>query len=473
MPILFLAVPLIAVVILSLAIRLLDEKIALWVAIIIAVMQAILAAFDIHMCLNNVHNVINDMSFTEMLSVDTLSAVVLFTIGLIAFVALIVAKSTVKGSMFNFANMILLVMLGMNGLAMATDLFSMYVFVEITSTASFILIGIKKGTNGLSGAFKYYMMSAVASVLMLTSIALILMQASTTDINGVAEYLSGLGNKLPVFIIISFILYTAGLAIKSGVFPFHTWVPNAYSSSPAPVSVLLAGIVTKVSGVYVLMRIFRDVFLNNAAIGRALMAMGIASILIGAFAAIGHKDMKRMLAYSSISQIGYIIIGISTGSPLGFAGAILHFFNHATFKSLLFVNFTAIELKTGQRDMDNMGGLAEKMPVTGTSSIIAFLSTAGIPPLSGFWSKLLIILAVWKVSSSVAIAALAASIITLWYFLQLQKKVYYGEPNNEIEGGREASAGILGVEVLLSSINVAAGVLFPLILLYISHAGII
>jgi len=470
-PLLFLAIPLAAVVVLSLALKLLNEKVALWVAIIIAGWQTVMAAVDIGLCLKSGSDI--HSTYLGLLSIDNLSAVVLFAIGLMAFVSLIVAKSTVKESIFNFANMMLLIMLGMNGLVMVRDLFSMYVFVEVISAASFILIGIKKGRNGLAGAFKYYMMSAIASLMILTSIALIFMSTGNTGFTSIANYITNANGKFPFEIIIAFILLTFGLAIKSGAVPFHTWVPNAYSSAPAPVSVLLAGIITKVSGVYVLMRVFRDVLLNNTAVGRLLLIMGIASILLGALAAIGHKDMKRMLAYSSISQIGYIIIGVATGSPLGFLGALLHFFNHSTFKSLLFVNFTAIEMKTGVRDMDKMGGLAEKMPVTSGSSIIAFLSTAGIPPFSGFWSKLLIILAVWQMSKSAAVVALVASAITLWYFLVLQKKVYYGEPVSAISGGKESTGGILSVEILLSAINVAVGVAFPFILIYLNHAGLL
>lgn len=471
MLLLFLAIPFAAVVIQSLTVKLLDEKIALWVSISIAVFQIGLAAVDIKRCL--IGGILRDSHYTESLSIDSFSAVVLFTIGLMALASLIVAKYSIKKNLFNFSNMMLLIMLGMNGLVMVTDIFSLYVFLEVTSATSFILIGIKKGRNGLAGAFKYYLMSALASLLILTSIALLFKYSGDTSIAVVGKYITGTNGKLPFEIIISLILFTSGLAIKSGVVPFHTWVANAYSSSPAPVSVLLAGIVTKVSGVYVLFRVFKDVFICNRVMGNVFMAIGIASVLLGALATIDHKDMKRMLAYSSISQIGYIILGISTGSPLGFIGALFHFFNHATFKSLLFVNFTAIELKTGVRDMDKMGGLAKKMPVTSASSIIAFLSTAGIPPFSGFWSKLLIVLAVWKVSHSVAIVALVASAITLWYFLVLQKKVYYGEPATQLPSGKEAPAGIISVEVLLSAINVAVGVLFPLILLYLQNIKLI
>ena len=119
-------------------------------------------------------------------------------------------------------------------------------------------------------------------------------------------------------------------------------------------------------------------------------------MIVGALGALGQTDLKRMLAFSSVSQIGYIVLGAATGSPIGFVGAMMHFFNHATFKSLLFVDAAAILHETHTRNMDEMGGLAERMPITGTTSVIGLLSMAGIPPLSGFWSKLLICLALWR-----------------------------------------------------------------------------
>ena len=409
--------------------------------------------------------------FVEKLSVDLFSAVTLFTIGLIALISLMVSRASLNNSKFSYFNLLLLIVAGMNGLTMVTDIFSLYVFVEAVSVASFILIAINKHSNELEGAFKYYMLSAIATILMLTAIGLLFLCAGGTGFDVVAACVAQQGGQAGV--IAALVLFTAGLLIKSGVVPFHTWVPDAYSAAPAPVSVLLAGIVTKVSGVYVLMRVYRDVFLNNPAVGNVLFALGLASVLIGALAAIGQDDFKRMLAYSSISQIGYIMLGLATGSPLGFIGALFHFFNHATFKSLLFVDAAAIETQTGTRSMEHMGGLASRMPVTGVSSIIAFLSTAGIPPLSGFWSKLLIVIALWRVSPVLALTALVASILTLTYFLIMQKKVFFGNPTAETAQVTEAGKEVVFVEVLLSALNILAGLLFPLLLIYLKGLGVL
>ncbi|MDR3552338.1 MAG: proton-conducting transporter membrane subunit [Clostridia bacterium] len=471
MPLYYLAIPLIAVIALNLAFKEMGKKISFWVTAAVALLQMGLSVAAVILCAQT-GSALKGQFFTSI-SIDFLSAVVLLTIGLIAFVSIVMARVMDRENIFNFANLLLLCMLGMNGITMVTDLFSLYVFIEVTSAASFILIAIHRDKAELEGSFKYYMLSAIATVLMLTAIAFIFMLAGDTGFGAVRKYIDGLGGAFPFQIVIAFMLFTAGLSIKAGLVPFHGWVPDAYSASSSPVSVLLAGIVTKVSGVYTLMRVYRDVFGSSPAVGHVLMILGLLSIFIGALAAIGQKDFKRMLAYSSISQIGYIIIGIATGSPLGFIGALLHFFNHADFKSLLFVDSAAIEMQTGKRDMNEMGGLASKMPSTGASSILAFLSTAGIPPLSGFWSKFMIILAVWAVSKAAASLALLASLITLAYFLVMQRKVFFGKTAEGMQDVKEAPRGIVAVEWLLSAITVILGVLFPLVLIYLKGIGLI
>jgi multicomponent Na+:H+ antiporter subunit D len=194
------------------------------------------------------------------------------------------------------------------------------------------------------------------------------------------------------------------------------------------------------------------------------MIFGIVSVVMGALSAIGQTDFKTMLAFSSISQIGYIILGIGIGTPLALFGALFHFFNHAVFKSLLFVNSAAVEAKTGTREFRKLGGLASKMPVTGATSIIGFLSTAGIPPLSGFWSKFIIITAAWQSGLYIfSVIALLSSVLTLWYFLKLQRGVFFGELAKGLEQVSEAGSVFKYSSIILSAITVIAGVLFPFI----------
>jgi len=257
-------------------------------------------------------------------------------------------------------------------------------------------------------------------------------------------------------------LFLAGLAVKAGIVPFHFWVPDAYASAPAPVSVLLAGIVTKTCGVYTLMRLVDAVFGYTDPIRRVLLVSGVISIVAGAILALPQKDFKRMLAYSSISQVGYIILGLGAGPGLGFAGAVFHLFNHSIFKSLLFVNVAAVERQTGTRDMDQLGGLGSRMPVTSTSSVLALLSTAGIPPLAGFWSKILIIIGVWNAGQRImASVAILASLLTLAYFLSMQRRVFFGKVSAACAEVKEAGGWALLPAILLALITVGLGLAIP------------
>jgi len=468
MPFLFIGVPLAVVMILNIF-KWKNYKTAFWVALGVTVFQMGLACFDLYYCLFD--DKVIQSAFFGKLSVDLFSSVVLLIIGFIGFVTVIVAMDTVHSSRFSFGSVTIFLIMGMSGCVMVSDIFSLYVFIEVTAAASFLLIAIEKEIAGLEGAFKYYLMSALSATMILIAIALIFMETGDTSFTAVSDYVKNCAGQYSPAFTAAVILFISSLCIKSGVVPFHTWVPDAHSSAPSPVSVILAGIVIKVSGVYALIRVYRDVLLCDAKIGKALFILAVASIIVGALGAMGQKDIKRMLAFSSVSQIGYIVLGVATGSYLGFLGAMMHFFNHATFKSLLFVNSTAIMHQTGTRDMTKMGGLSSRMPVTGVSSVLGLLSMAGIPPLSGFWSKLVIIIAVWRVSVPFAVTALCASILTLGYFLILQRNVFFGKIAPGMENVQECGRSMKFVELLLSGINVIAGIIFPLLFVFLNGRG--
>lgn len=396
---------------------------------------------------------------------DNLTLIALLSIGIVIFVSLLVARAVLGNETlkFNFMNLALLACLGMNAVVMAHDFFSIYVFIEIAALSSFILIAMTKDPLAIEGAFKYIILSAVATVLMLCSIGLLLLFAGGTAFTDIALALKNSGNEFLFKAAVG--LFLCGLFIKSGIVPFHGWLPDAYSAASAPVSVLLAGIVTKVSGVYVLLRLVVSVFGGLAIIQKPLMVAGALSIVVGALLSLTQNNFKRLLSYSSISQVGYIILAAGCATPLAIFGAVFHFFNHAVFKSLLFVNAAAVEKQTGTVDMENLGGLAARMPVTATTSVIAFLSCAGIPPLAGFWSKLIIVIALWKASHFVyAGIAAFASVITLGYFLHLQRQVFFGKLKAGLEKIEEADFSLALPQVILAIIIVVAGLVFPWVL---------
>jgi proton-translocating NADH-quinone oxidoreductase chain N len=471
MPTLFVLIPFIGIVLLNLFYSKTVKKLAYGTGLLVAVIQMFLACASIFQIAGNFFAAI-EINYFINLSIDLYGAIILFTIGLIAFIALIVRRHSDTDEIFNFTQLIMIIMIGMNGVVMVTDIFSLYVFLEVTSVASFILIAKKKVLEALNGSFKYLLMSSIATVMILSAVAILFMTYGTLSYSELGAQMSGT-TQPATQIIIAIIFLVTGLSIKAGLVPFHMWVPDAYSSSSASVSVLLAGIVTKAGGVYAILRLLMDVFPSVGIIKDVFAFIGILSIVVGALLAIGQNDFKKMLAYSSISQIGYIIIGACCGSPLGFLGAFLHFFNHATFKSLLFVNAAAVEQQTGTKDIDKLQ-LGGKMKITSWTSVIAFLSTAGIPPLSGFWSKVIIIVALWQVGYiPYAIIALLASIITLAYFLILQRKVFFGNPAAEFENIKEANKGFILVSVILATITVVVGIAFPFILNFLNIKGLL
>jgi len=402
--------------------------------------------------------------FSFNLAADSLSKIMLLTIGIVVFTAILIGQFTYSDETkrFNFLNLILLVLAGMNGLVMVTDVFSLYVFIEIVAVASFILILTYKDKLALESAFKYIVLSIAATLFILLSIAIFLLISGDTSFVSISNAIKNPENNTLVMIAVC--LFLCGAFTKGGLVPFHGWLPDAHSSAPSSVSILLSGVVIKVTGLYPLIRIMNITGGGTEPIKQILMVIGAVSIVVGALGALGQNDIKRMLAFSSVSQVGYIVLAIGTGTALGVAAAVFHIFNHAIFKSQLFANAAAVEKQTGTRDMDKLGGLASKMPVTGGTSIVAMLSISGIPPLSGFWSKLLIIIALWQGAHyTYAFIAVIASVITLAYFLSFQRRVFFGKLTMGLENIKEAKFGLLLPAIILALLTLLIGLFFPLI----------
>jgi multicomponent Na+:H+ antiporter subunit D len=462
MPSILILAPLIGLIILNALPGKLVRQSASYFASILFLLQIALAFFHHSAYVSGKLNP-TDVFLGAELCIDHLTLIMFICIGIVSLASLVVAKNTISDEkeMFKFANMLLIASAGMSGIILVKDIFSLYVFLEITAIASFILIASKKDSNGLEGAFKYLILSAVATVLMLTAIAMFFLISGSTSFQAVGQAISSANRQVAMLAIGIFI---CGLFIKGGIVPFHGWLPDAYMAAPAPVSVLLAGVVTKVAGIYTLIRVTAVVFGFAGPVKSVLMFVGIASILLGAFAALAQNDFKRMLAYSSISQVGYIVLGLGTGSALGIAGAVFHLFNHSIFKSLLFVNAASLERSVGTCDMNRMGGLSSRMPVTSATSMVGFLSTCGIPPLAGFWSKLIIIIALWQCGLYLyAAIAILASVLTLAYMLMMQRKIFFGRLAEGLENVREGGLGLVSAFIILSIITIGVGLFFPAI----------
>jgi len=365
------------------------------------------------------------------------------------------------GAKANYYALLLIMIAGMNGLVLATDLFHIYLFLEVAAVASYSLVAFGLGHDELEAAFKYLMLSVVASASILFSIAVIFGMTGSLSLPDVARALRDLDAGAVVGI--SAALFIMGFGLKAALIPFHAWLPDAHPSAPAPISAVLSGLLIKVSGVYAMTRIFLNVFGLTPALSTVLMYLGTVSLVGAAFLALGQKDVKRMLAYSSISQVGYIVLGIGLGTPLGIAGGLFHLFNHALAKGLLFLTSGSIQQSTGTRNLDEMGGLAKRMPFTAATNLVGALSIAGVPPLNGFWSKLLIIMALIQAGHPVfALVAVLTSVLTLWYYLLIQRKAFFGKLNEKWAAVKEAPFWMTASTVFLALLCVAVGILFSL-----------
>lgn len=372
------------------------------------------------------------------LVVDSLTAFMLLIVNFIAFMINLYSvnymeKFTAKSK---FYTLFLLMVGGMNGVLISGDIFNLFVFFELASIASYALVAYGNQAEELEASFKYMAMGAMGSLFILLGIAFLYSNASTLNMADLAEVLAAQGrNKTVIFASILFIL---GFGLKAAIVPFHAWLADAHPAAPAPISAMLSGILIKSLGIYSLCRIFYNVLGVNQSFLSLLMFLGAVSIIVGGLLALGQTDLKRMLAYSSISQVGYIILGLGIGTSMGILGALFHLFNHSVFKSLLFLNSGAVEYATGTRNIEKLGGLREKMPITANTSLIASMAISGIPPFNGFFSKLLIIFACIKSGYiGYGIWAIIGSVLTISYFMKLQKSTFFGPLPKELKNTKE------------------------------------
>lgn len=414
------------------------------------------------------------MHSADHFSMSPVSLIFLFCIGMVAFVSVMTAIRSIDSKKSSYVNLLMTLLVSMNGMVLVNDLFSLYVFLDVVGISSFVMIAMFQSRKGLEGSIKYLVISQLASIFILAGLAFVFMKTGSLAYKDVGNFLlEDKSDPQTLLMYVALILMITGAAVKTGVVPFHSWLPDAHQSADTAISILLSGIVIKIAGVYSFI-VLTDLFKDVRAIQVSLAAIGMVSIVVGALLALRQNHFKRIMAYSSVSQMGYILLGLSTGSTLGLIGAIAHVFSHAVFKSTLFTNAAALHEQTGTLDINEMGGLQGRMPVTSFSSMIAFLSTAGIPPFAGFWSKLLIIMALWGAGNQLlAGGALCASILTAAYFLRIQRKVFFGPLPEHLSSVTEISGSIKFVEILLTALTSIVGILFPLILVILQSRGLI
>jgi multicomponent Na+:H+ antiporter subunit D len=403
---------------------------------------------------------VNGIPVGIYLVLDGLSVLMLLVINLIAFLSTVYSVSymkryTEKGKYYT---LFLLMLAGLNGVVISGDLFNLFVFLEITAIASYALVAYGVEAEELEASFKYQVLGSIASALILLAVALFYSYTGTLNLADASRVIARKG--ITPAVTFSAGLFFVGFSLKGALMPFHAWLPDAHPSAPAPISAMLSGVMIKVLGVYVLCRVFFNVFGVSSVVLTTMMVLGTVSMVLGVFLAVGQWDLKRLLAYHSISQMGYIILGIGLGTPLGILGGLFHLMNHTVFKSLLFFNAGSLEFATETRNLRRMGGLKEKMPITHFTTMVASFSIAGLPPFNGFWSKLLIVIACIQAGHPVyAVWAILASLLTLASFMKVMRYAFGGEGKTAWEHIREVPSWMCLTMVVLAVLSTTMGFL--------------
>jgi multicomponent Na+:H+ antiporter subunit D len=357
--------------------------------------------------------------------VDPLSIVFMVLVSAISFLTTLFSQSYIKHNRTEYYALTCLVLTGLLGIIHTGDIFNMFVFFEIMSISSYALVAFYRNRKALEASIKYLVMGALATSLILLGVTFLYGAFGTLNMADIAVKASGYsGILLPLAI--AFLL--TGFSLKSGLFPFHTWIPDAHPAAPSPVSALLSGLVIK-GGIYCIIRVGFTVLGAPAVLLSALTVIGVLSMVIGGALAFVQTDLKRLLAYSSISQMGYIAMALGLNTQIAISGAIFHVINHAIIKSLLFLCAGVIIYYAKTSDMHKIAGTIKSNTLLTYSFLIGALSLGGVPFLNGFASKWLIYVAALQASPLLAVFALLITVMTLAYGLRAFYMIFMSNPN--------------------------------------------
>jgi len=318
------------------------------------------------------------------------------------------------------------------GAVLANNLLLLLVFWEIVTLMFYLLVTL--GGNKLSplAAKKSFAILGFSDCALLLGIVLLWGLTGTFKLSDISV---SLGSGTSHFI---FILFMIGAITKAGAMPFHSWIPSAAEGAPTPVMAFLPAALDKLLGIYLLARISLDLFIMDKSMGMVLMIIGAVTIILAVMMALVQHDLKKLLSFHAISQVGYMVLGIGTGVPIGIMGGLFHMLNNCIYKCALFLKAGSVEQKTGTTDLSKLGGLASAMPVTFFAAFISALSISGVPPFNGFVSK-------WMVYQGTIIshqpiflvAAMFGSSLTLASFVKVLYSVFWGQRPKELSGVKE------------------------------------
>ena len=369
-------------------------------------------------------------------AVDYLNGFVLVIISFIVFVVAIYARKSVKKDVEEnkiplFYSVYMLFFAGLMGITITGDIFNLYVFVEISALAGYALVALGKKKTALIASYNYLILGTVAATFILLGIGYLYMVTGTLNMADLSVRLPELYGSTVVHTAFAFIL--VGISIKLALFPLHVWLPNVYSSAPPAVSALMAATTAKVFA-YVLLRVMFSIFkiefsIEMVPVSKILMIISPVAIIAGSILAIAQTNIKRMLAYSSVGQIGYIVLGAALANQASMTGSMIHILNHALMKGTLFLVVGVVVYRTGIEDISGLRGMGKKMPFTMAAFTIGALSMIGVPLTVGFVSKWYLALGALDADMWYLIPViLLSSLLTAIYFWRVVEGIYFHRP---------------------------------------------
>ncbi len=398
--------------------------------------------------------------------IDALNAFVIMVVSGLSAVVLLAARTSLENELSSnrqtyFYALYLLSLTGMLGILATGDAFNVFVFLEISSLSAYALIAMGKDRRALWASYQYLIMGTIGATFILIGIGLMYQMTGTLNMQDLAERLPEVAQTRTVFV--SFAFVVVGVCLKLALFPLHLWLPNAYAYAPSIVTAMLAATSTKVA-IYLLIRFTFTVFglsfsFTTLPLNILFLVLGLLGVFVASTSAIYQQNVKHIFAYSSIAQVGYMIVGISVGTAAGLSASLMHIFNHALMKGALFLALAGVMYRLGNIQLKSFQGLGRQMPLTIAAIVVGGLSLIGVPLTVGFISKWYLVVAMiengwWPV----AILILVGSLLAIIYLWRVVEVAYFRAPNKDNESVKEAPLGILIPTWILVLANVYFGV---------------
>lgn len=398
--------------------------------------------------------------------VDALNAFLLVFVSGIGAVVLSGAPASVAHEIdgdrhVGFLTAYLLCLTGLLGICITGDLFNVFVFLEISALSSYLLIALGPSRRALTASFRYLILGTIGATFILIGIGLMYMMTGTLNMADAAARLAPVVNTRTVHA--AFAFFSVGVALKMALFPLHFWLPDAYTHAPSAVSAFLAGTATKVA-IYVFLRFVFSVYgvefaFERMPLAHLLLPLALATALVCSAVAVYQDNLKQLLAWSSLAQIGYIMLGISLVSVAGLTGGIVHLFNHAIIKTAMFLAVGGVVLRRGSLQLRDLDGLATAMPWSCAAWVVGGLGLIGVPVTAGFISKWYLVGAALDAGNWFAVVLiLLSSLLALAYVWRVVEAIYFREPSAETRALREAPLSMLVPTWLLLGASLFFGI---------------